>query len=91
MGETVGWSKEVMWSKEVNIYTPRERWCGGARLADRRRRARERVRGMSESPQATTRIGWGGWLKEVSGCHAVVLVTCLTASSSYGIGWGGCG
>jgi len=32
----------------------------GARLAGRRRRACERVRGMSEVPKAPTRIGWGG-------------------------------
>ena len=32
---------------------PRHRRCGGARLAGHRRCARERVRGMSESPVAT--------------------------------------
>ena len=72
-----------------NIDVPSFR--SGARLAGRRRRARERVRGMSESPQATRESVGEGVVQVVFVCCGVVLVTFLTALLSYRIGWGGCG
>jgi hypothetical protein len=56
----------------------------------RRRRTRERVRGMSESPMGddANRLG-RGWLKEVPGCRAVMFVT--EPPYTYSIGWGGGG
>ena len=46
-----------------------------ARASRAAKRARERVRGMSESPQATSESAGEGVAQVVSGCHRVVIVT----------------
>ena len=62
---------------------------GGARLAGRRRRACERVRGMSESPQATSESAGEG--VAVSGARVSQVVSIILPQHTYRIGWGGCG
>ena len=64
---------------------------GGARLVSRRRRAHERVRGMSESPPATSESAGEGVAEKAPGCHRVVIVTAVLstyASESAGEGVG---
>ena len=54
----------------------------------RRRRTRERVRGMSESPVGDERIGWGGCGQTVPGGRGVVLFTQLHTYESESAGEG---
>jgi len=61
-----------------------------ARASRAAKRARERVRGMSESPQATSESAGEGVAQSAPGCRKVASSARLL-SHAYRIGWGGRG
>ena len=59
---------------------------GGARLVSRRRRAHERVRGMSEGAKRPSESAGEGVAEMVPGCHRIVFTHALPTYANESVG-----